>query len=71
MRSTLREAGDGFMIGEWDFWAGGKEVVYLSGTVHGDDADHSTRVDIATGKVVATYMGVVDENSPDWAKPPK
>jgi len=67
----IREAGDGFMISEWHFWAGGKEVVYHSGTVHGDGADHSTRVDIATGKVLATYMGVLDENSPDWAKPTK
>jgi hypothetical protein len=67
----VREVGDGFMISEWHFGAGGKEVVYHSGTVHGDDADHATRVDIATGKVLATYKGVLDENSPDWAKPRK
>jgi hypothetical protein len=40
-------------------------------TVHGDDANHSTRVHIATGKVVGIFMGVIDENSPNWAKPPQ
>jgi hypothetical protein len=67
----VREVGDGFAISEWHFLSRGKEVVFHSGTVHGDNADHSTRVDIATGKVIATHKGVLDENSPDWAKPPK
>jgi hypothetical protein len=68
---VIRRVGDGMMISEWHFLAGGKEVAYHSGTVHGDSADHSTRLDIATGKVLATYAGIPDETSPDWTRPPK
>jgi hypothetical protein len=68
---VIRELGDGFMISEWHFLAGGREVVYHSGTVHGDTADHSTRVDVATGRELAVYQGVLDETAPDWARPPK
>jgi hypothetical protein len=67
----IRTTGDGFMISEWHFWAGGKEVVYHSGTVHGDDASHSTRVDVATGKELATYHGNLDDKAPDWARRPR
>jgi hypothetical protein len=68
---VIRRVGDGMMIADWYFLAGGKEVVYHAGTVHGDDAGHSARVDIATGKVLATYHGTPDERSPDWTRRPK
>jgi hypothetical protein len=68
---VIRRVGDGMMIADWYFLAGGKEVVYHSGTVHGDSARHSARVDIATGKVLATYKGTPDEKSPDWTWRPK
>ena len=56
------------MIYDWRFWAGGKQVAFCSGTVHGDSGGHCELHDAASGRRLAAISGHLDENSPAWAR---
>jgi len=53
----------------WSFWAGGKEVVYEVGPVHGETG--CFRVNIASGKILEEWKGDcrnLPDDAPQWVK---
>jgi hypothetical protein len=60
--------GDGMMIYDWRFWAGGRQVAFCTGTVHGDSGGHCELHDAKTGRTLATIQGHLNDKSPAWAK---
>lgn len=53
----------------WSFWAGGKEVVYEAGPLHGETG--CFRADIRSGKTLETWPGDcrnLPDNAPKWVK---
>jgi hypothetical protein len=65
---VVQRLGDGMMIYDWRFWEGGKQVVFCSGTVHGDSGGHCELHDALTGKTLDTIDGHLNDDSPKWAR---
>lgn len=63
----LRRLGNGMMIGDWHFEAGGKQVAFSTNTVHGDLAPHYELRDTQTGRLIDKWNGPVNSKSPQWA----
>jgi hypothetical protein len=55
-------------VRNWDFWNGGREVIYEAGGMHGP-AD-CFRVSVETGKELASFPNCTFDvpNKPDWVK---
>jgi hypothetical protein len=65
---VLRRLGTGQVIYDWRFWAGGGQVAFCSGTVHGDSGGHCELHDVRSGRTLQTINGHLDDRSPEWAK---
>ena len=52
---ALERFGNGMLIGDWHFEAGGKQVAFSTNTVHGDLAPHYELRDIRTGRLVSKW----------------
>jgi hypothetical protein len=58
----------GLMIYKWQFWKGGKQIAFCSGTVHGDQGVTCELHDVASGHNLASFERMPTEHSPDWAQ---
>lgn len=59
----------GVTIWDWDFWNGGREIVYEAGPVHGETG--CFRMSISTGKLLEEWPGDcrhLPDNAPAWVK---
>jgi hypothetical protein len=63
----LQRLGNGMMICDWNFEAGGKQVAFSTNTVHGDLAPHYELRDTQTGRLIAKWDGPLNRKSPTWA----
>ena len=63
----LLRIGNGMMISDWHFDAGGKQVAFSTTTVHGDLAPHYELRDTQTGRLIAKWDGHLNRKSPAWA----
>jgi hypothetical protein len=65
---VIRRITAGPSIRNWDFWMGGRQVVFETGPLHGPT--DCVRADARTGKVLETWPGCdnLPENAPAWAK---
>jgi hypothetical protein len=63
----LQRLGDGMMICNWRFEAGGKQVAFYTNTVHGDFAPHYELRETRTGRLIAKWDGHLTARSPAWA----
>ena len=63
----LRRLGNGMMICDWHFEAGGKQVAFSTNTVHGDLAPQYELRDTQTGRLIAKWDGHLNIESPAWA----
>jgi hypothetical protein len=54
----------------WAFYAGGKQVAYHVGPLHGESKSHCELRDIDNGRVAAAWDGDLDSDSnrPEWTK---
>jgi hypothetical protein len=54
----------------WSFYAGGKQVAYHVGPLHGEETSHCELHDVETGKLIAAWDGDLDspDQRPAWAK---
>ena len=51
----------------WAFYAGGKQVAYHDGPLHGETASHCELHDVTTGRVIDKWDGDLDADSkPVW-----
>lgn len=51
----------------WAFYAGGKQVAYHDGPLHGETASHCELHDLATGRVIDKWDGDLDAaGKPAW-----
>jgi hypothetical protein len=51
----------------WAFYAGGKQVAYHDGPLHGETASHCELHDVTTGRVIDKWDGDLDADSkPAW-----
>lgn len=64
----IHRLGDGMLIANWHFLAGGKPAAFYTNTVHGDDAPHYELWDLQTGRKIAKWDGPLSEKAPLWAK---
>ena len=54
----------------WAFYAGGKQVAYHVGPLHGESKSHCELHDVESGRLVAAWDGDLDadNNRPPWTK---
>lgn len=54
----------------WAFHAGGEQVAYHVGPLHGESKSHCELRDVANGRLVAAWDGDLDSdnNRPEWTK---
>ena len=54
----------------WAFYAGGKQVAYHVGPLHGEPKSHCELHDVKSGRLVASWDGDLDAdyNRPPWTK---
>jgi hypothetical protein len=66
-----RILGDGLMIYDWCFVAGGVRIAMSTGTVHGMESRHLLLYDTRSGRQLEEWNGKFEETSPSRAKDPK
>jgi hypothetical protein len=54
----------------WTFYAGGKQVAYHVGPLHGEETSHCELHEVETGKLIAAWDGDLDspDHQPAWTK---
>jgi hypothetical protein len=54
----------------WTFYAGGKQVAYHVGPLHGEQNSHCELHDVETGKLIAAWDGDLEspDHQPAWTK---
>jgi hypothetical protein len=65
-KPVRRFAGDGRAIFEWAFFAGGRQVGYYQGFLHGVPAQHYELRDVATGRLLGQWNGEITARTPAW-----
>jgi hypothetical protein len=60
--------GNGMLIANWHFVAGGKQAAFSTNTVHGDFAPHYELRELRSGHQVARWDGPLTDKAPPWAQ---
>jgi hypothetical protein len=63
-----RILGDGLMIYDWCFVAGGSQIAMSTGTVHGMEHRHLLLYNTRSGRQLQEWTGKFEETPPSWAK---
>jgi hypothetical protein len=64
----VHRLGNGMLIANWHFVAGGKQAAFYTNTVHGDFAPHYELRDLQTGRQVGKWDGALSDKAPSWAQ---
>ena len=66
----LRRFPDAQSFYSWTFYAGGKQVAFHVGPLHGEPKSHCELHDAASGRLIATWDGDLDDEShrPAWTE---
>jgi hypothetical protein len=62
----LERFGNGMMIADWHFEAGGKQVAFSTNTVHGDLVPQYELRDTSTGRLLDKWDGKLTQEAPAW-----
>jgi hypothetical protein len=62
----VRRFGNGMLIANWHFVAGGKQAAFSTNTVHGDFAPHCELRDLRSGHQIAKWDGPLTDKAPFW-----
>jgi hypothetical protein len=56
------------VIEDWHFWAGGKQVAFVTNALHGGGRAHYELHDVEKGTLLGKWDGPLNQASPAWAR---
>ena len=65
---AMRLGANGLAIWGWAFRAGGAQVAFYTGPVHGDYIPNYQLHDVRTGRLIDTWIGREQRQAPEWAR---
>jgi hypothetical protein len=56
------------IVGDWQFWSGGKQVAFVTNAFHGGGRAHYELHDVEKGTLLAKWEGPLTAKSPAWTR---
>lgn len=56
------------VIEDWHFWAGGKQVAFVTNALHGGGRAHYELHDLEKGALLGKWDGALNQRSPAWTR---